>query len=120
MEKLERLKKEQKILQADLRQAEHLGNYGVFGDSWGRLAGESQDSIRQKLKNVDAQIEIMEQMPTHQVLVEFRKGGADIPFKGTRDECIKFCEAKETPEEFNDPENGFYGSEEESYQIVKI
>ena len=57
---------------------------------------------------------------THQVLHEMRKGGCDIPFSGSLEECIEYCESLNMPDEFNDLPARFWGDEENSYEIVEI
>lgn len=55
----------------------------------------------------------------YEVLKTYRKGGAEIAFRGTLDECIEWCEKEYEGSEFNDPDNLFYGHEEHGCEIFE-
>lgn len=54
------------------------------------------------------------------VLKEYRKGGAEIVFTGSYEDCRDYCENIYKGSEFNDFENDFWGNEESHCQVVKL
>jgi hypothetical protein len=59
-------------------------------------------------------------MTTYAVLREHRKGGAEIIFTGSYEECRELCEKMYKGSELNDFENDFWGNEESNCQVIPL
>lgn len=81
---------------------------------------KSEDVLCAKIPELVKDLVEKSKTPEYEVLMSYREVGADIVFRGTLEECKRFCEEEYKGSPYNDPDCLFYGDEDSMCEIFKI